>query len=645
MAGARSFIRDHYVSEYFNNAAEPHRQRPAIVDFPCTVWHVGVYHKDTSEERRAFLEEVKAKLPKLLAGWRVVRWSSDPEKGFGPAPGEPLDEEFLDRFFNQPWFRGDAAPDPKARKPTSPIDKWTDPAPPRDRDEDTVFCFECVPDNHTLWTLRFDLHTEYFTFTMITRFDVEGAPDRRPKITTYHWDGTDARGWCRRVTDLSAPQQPGKLNDPLQIAFRHAFVAPPDLPVDAETGPICEALRAIISESGKNVFCDFRGVITDWRLFQGHLGENTTNMPPVMDPDLCEEMFCGFTEPRDHSPTQNFLSRLWPSLNGTIFAKASENVVGCYMQNGHAIYLSALGAQGLPPKGDEQLSPVTFLLVYAAPKEAARNGNPHRWRLSRLVNRLLEVGTRRVASLRHLHELRQASSNIGDLENTLDGWSERQALRHRPLMDQLERLDRIHDAVGGSLSYRTHRAGRHHAVMMTLIEDLGIRAIPGWLPYDEFVNRRLSGTHDTIANLVPRMQALEDRIRVRLQELDSSASQQIALIGTLAAAIAATYWVADLMAVRKFPDLAGPAIWIVRFIRDLGWLDLADFMEAPVAWFVASGLRGIVEGGLRYAFGILATVLLLLAGARIYRWLLAARDVIYRWLLPVRKVFYRLVGR
>lgn len=586
MADNRSFIRDHYIDEYFNNAAEPHRRRPAIVGFPCTVWHVGVYHQESKSARRAFLKKIKAEIPRLLSGWRIVHWSSDEASGGGPSPFEPLDARFLDRFFNQAWFTGEGSPESGPERLFAPLANILDGSRPRSLNEDSVFCFECVPPDHEKWTLRFDLHTEYFTFSMFTRMDIGPSATGRPALTTYHWDGRAVGGYRTRTDDISAE---GGVN-PLEAAFRYGFVAPPDLPLNVETGPICEALRTIISAAGRNVFADFRSVVTDWRLFERDLrpeGVESAIRPAA--PGLCHETFGSLQEPHDHTATKSFLNRIWPTLSKTIFCKASENIVGCYMEDGHSLYLSALGAQGMPPDAGEQSLPLTSLLIYATPEQAEQDGNPHRWRLSRLTHRVLEVGTRRTASLRHLRELRRVSSGIRKLEGRLDRPKSRLGFVYQRLHTDLDELDNLYKLVSESLAYRVHRASRHYNTMMTLVEDLGIKAIPGWLPYDEFVKRRLSGTHDMISSLIPRMQAIENRVRVRLQELNSAASLLVATIGSLAVIVAGFYGIA-----RIIPGAVDrPAQWAVSALAAHGLLN-PGLASASSAFIGRTDFRPIV---------------------------------------------------
>lgn len=535
-----SYVRQRYVPEYFYNHAEPHRRRSAIVDFPCTLWHVGLYHPHTGPQRQSYAATLRQVIQEHFADWRVVQSFSDDRSLSAEDRFVKLNPEFLDLFFNQPWFTGKSAG--------------------KDEDPDTVFCFEVQPAKHHKWTIRFELHTEYLTLSVYTRFAFATSPAGNVSLTTYRWDpGETGYSEVRhRIPALRAKtvaayrQAVAQVVDPTALLLRNGFVADPDMTEAApDDSPICDAIRQIVSASGdKSVFCDFRGIVTDWTLFKPFLAEAPAKRsraaalmgqpPAFIAPDFCDSGINRFPADTNFSRTQRFLGRIWPVLIKSVLRPASENLVGCYLQGGHAIYLSALGAQGLPPSSSgRQLAPLQFMLIYDAARADHDEGdNADRWRLSRLVNRLVEVGVRRSASLRNLRYLRDATDKTKEIEKQLEALIAGRSVSEDKLFDLMHALKQVYRVHTETLFYRVNRSGLHYSAMMNLVEDLDIVKIPGWHPYDQFVKRRLASTHESNLGLVDRLRKLEERIRGLQQFTDSFPTKPQKLITLFAFAIA-----------------------------------------------------------------------------------------------------------
>jgi hypothetical protein len=526
-----TLIRENYTAEYYHNHAEPHRRRATVLHFPCTVWHFGIYYPN-EDKRRQFAEAISHSIRTNLKDWRIVQTFSEivqEEKKY-----TPLTDTFITSFFEQVW-------NPRAEDQNH-------------RRKENVFCFEIVPPCYTdhkhvddnKCVVRFEQHSEYLTVSVFSYFSLLNNSDGSIIVETFKYTESGFRSTpskpFQRLPEMADWDERLRLvakNNPMTFLSETGFIASPELAPGSLDNALEQTIADIITAAPGAVFCDFRGIFTPCDIFEPYRDRTERRDNPKLSDVFCPEGQAAFPTGHDFTPAQAFLSRIWPTLaQSPIFKVASENLVGCYMQGGHAIYLSALGAQGLRPSAPRLPHPLTFLVIYKPPEHPARNGNAYRWRLSRLVNRLVEVGVRRTASLRSLEKIRDANASIRQIETDMEsrfGGSTTESVVASAankkdevsyLATMMQRIEAVYSRFRTgteieSLSYRISRNRRHYNTMMLLIDDLGVLKIPGWYPYDHFVKRRLSTTHENIVSLQARLQDIEDRIRTRLQFADT----------------------------------------------------------------------------------------------------------------------------
>lgn len=194
------------------------------------------------------------------------------------------------------------------------------------------------------------------------------------------------------------------------------------------------------------------------------------------------------------------------------------------MLAGRALYLTALGAQpsDLPREG-------RFPLLYFV-----TTTSESRWQIGRLIDRINDLGTTRLAALMKLDKLRDAGFLLRDVEDVIGKAKESvQEISHvRATQDAkhmqnkveelsryigeieslFEKIDQIGDdpEIGQNpIDYRLDRARYYIRHFRSGIEALRLGRVEGFQRYDLFVERRLGSAFDFIDRLTVRV----DRVR------------------------------------------------------------------------------------------------------------------------------------
>lgn len=592
-------MRSFYNSEYYYNHAEPHRRRPSIVEFPCVVWHIGIYYP---QSKKQFIGEIEKLFNKTLTnnGWQLVKSFIERPVGRGEAQFEQLTEETVYNFFNQPWLVG-----PPQRQSKKKIPKFSEYQIDDAYARKTVFCLECVPSatpggpDEPTSLVRFELHTEYMTVTLFSAYVQTIGPDGESLIIKTYREGISLEdvvfprvAACDNYKKFMERLGSEDIADPLSHLIDNGHSIDPDGLSAQSTYPLSKLIFEVVSRSQNGVFCDFRGAIAPWTVFTPYTIQKSNPERDIFEspgyefaPDFVPP---DGSEPKpDFGKTQDFIHRIWPSLTLSVFRTASENLVACYMQGGSALYLSAVGAQGIPPTRSGQAvitpveKPLTFALLYDEPSKsaAAIQGRPDRWRLSRLLNRLIEVGVRRTASLRHLAALRNAGNHLKEMESAVDKAPQKGQSQIDHLRSLMENLSSTYSEMveTDSLQYRVNRSRLHYSTMKHLISDLDVVKIPGFHPYDHFVRRRLESTQESIISTAVRLERLEERLRARMEFADTFPSHPMKLIAAMGFAIAVAALVGD--AAESIRDVPHP--WPDHQL--LAWLNWAAERMQPLA--------------------------------------------------------------
>jgi uncharacterized membrane-anchored protein len=162
------------------------------------------------------------------------------------------------------------------------------------------------------------------------------------------------------------------------------------------------------------------------------------------------------------------------------------------------------------------------------------DGIPSR-RLGRLVQRLLEIDTYRMAALLGLPAARESSALLGVAEGELAGLAEAIRLAGRDqepqLLDRLTRLAGQVESHYAATHSRFSASAAYFELVDARLQDIGEAKLEGLQTVGEFIERRLSPARATCAWSVRRQDALSQRVsrisnllrtRVEIEQQQSS---------------------------------------------------------------------------------------------------------------------------
>ena len=270
---------------------------------------------------------------------------------------------------------------------------------------------------------------------------------------------------------------------------------------------------------------------------------------------------------------------------------SDREMVVCTALNGRAIYASSLGF------GRETSSDPAFISYLAI--ASTRN----RRQLGRLVDRVSSMGMLRLLAVRDLPKLREASRvirNLGPeltaietrintaaptLNNDGSGGSEVRPLAEAEaeLREFGRKLSAIGSDIRGGLPYRVARARLYAESYDNILTGMRIERIEGFMPYDEFIRRRVRENFSFISRLGDRHRQLLDRYRTAI-ELSQSISLRaiagetnaLAKSAHLVEFVAVTYYGSELLLkLSPLIDSNGPSTFV----------KIACVVLAPVLWF------------------------------------------------------------
>jgi hypothetical protein len=274
---------------------------------------------------------------------------------------------------------------------------------------------------------------------------------------------------------------------------------------------------------------------------------------------------------------------------------SDREMVVCKVLHGRAIYASSLGF------GRETSSDPAFISYLAI--ASTRN----RRQLGRLVDRVSSMGMLRLLAVRDLPKLREASRVIRNLGPELtaietrintaapspdkDGsvGSEVRSLAEAEaeLREFGSKLSAIGSDIRGGLPYRVARSRLYAESYDNILQGMRIERIEGFMPYDEFIRRRVRENFSFISRLGDRHRQLLDRYRTAI-ELSQSISLRaiagetnaLAKSGHAVEFIAVTYYGSELLLklsplIESHVESHGPSTFV----------KIACVVLAPVLWF------------------------------------------------------------
>lgn len=251
------------------------------------------------------------------------------------------------------------------------------------------------------------------------------------------------------------------------------------------------------------VFADFRGlVLAPPHPDEKSRGQSTIlQMPRWRKPEITQEHWLG-----DRLTQETALDRIrdmWPFVTSEqLVPLRRKEFTASRMLKGHALYITALGAQPAPylgsfPPRETDRVPVYYLIYTTTYSQ---------WQIGRLVDRINHQGTVRIAAIHELEKL----IYCGDQLRQLSIPNEAQGIKE--VQERIDSWDRTLFPSTG-LSYRIERSRYYVRQFMDGLTQLRIKRIEGYQPYDLFVLRRLAATFDFIDRLGVRL----DRFRNRLE--------------------------------------------------------------------------------------------------------------------------------
>jgi hypothetical protein len=321
-------------------------------------------------------------------------------------------------------------------------------------------------------TARIEFHTEYFSITTIAELKaVSGDMTEYGELVAY------LQSVNKRPSPADIVQADG-----LRKFFFFDFW-------DHRVALMAEdtALRDILTDDAfQNLFADFRGLVISNMTFK-----------------LQNEPEFGQSEGLAWGKQIDF--KLLP-----LFTEAKNyECTASYMLDGRALYMTTLGPQ-LPEAQDWDLLPLQYIFyVHESDHQTGRHTIVSKWQLGRLVDRVHLLGTVRLASLKYLPQLREASTSLAGFDgyakeardDRTGGISVRSLRRaHLQLANIAAKFGELTKTDTG-MSYRVERSRYYVEQFNANLETLRIRRLEGYQRYDEFVRHRLGPVFDFIHRL------------------------------------------------------------------------------------------------------------------------------------------------
>lgn len=296
--------------------------------------------------------------------------------------------------------------------------------------------------------------------------------------------------------------------------------------------------------------------------------------------------------------------------NGQIFRKGWRNLVACGMLGGQVLYASTLGHQTPAKPGQSSidpsdLRPLRYLLLYSrdlAPWETSQSRDGfynhvanYNWPLSRLIGRLHEIASRRLAALRDIRRIWMVERSLREIEDEAD----RIDLRKRgpdvdidkQLKAVLEKLTSLPETFAGSsddqrrsLHYRIARTRHHSAAVEELVRGLGVTSLGTFQDYQQFVNRRLYRRFKFVDGVGQRLEQLNLRIQSLIEYRTNVRSIEMSERG---------------IELQLIAHVVGSLLFAAQ-ISEFAWYVL----RAGMFWILSGYDPEVVEGLGRLSFGI-----------------------------------------
>ena len=344
-------------------------------------------------------------------------------------------------------------------------------------------------------SVRCEVHTEYFTITTIIQIDNSRVDPKVPHVVCRYTTLNDNIQKLRKYFsefDALVKDVNRDIGIELNTYFYKTFWE------DYESS-VYKYDKVFASASGNvfsTIFGDFRGVIMSHEATSfNDPGFFRDGKPPVWGGKAKEQLLPLVNIPRKSSPKQ----RLY------------ECVIN-YMLDGNVLYLSSLAPQ-VPEDRSNLRIPVEFMFYvqHHDPEDKSKT-RVNKWQLGILVQNILLLGTTRLASLKHLRQLRVAGKELARIDPVTKGFFSSIEPNSKALLAQLRSIgisfqimcDAFSASARAGIMYRIERSRFYIKEFSNKMPLLRISRLDGDEPYHTFVERRLGADFDFIDRLGKR---------------------------------------------------------------------------------------------------------------------------------------------
>lgn len=204
----------------------------------------------------------------------------------------------------------------------------------------------------------------------------------------------------------------------------------------------------------------------------------------------------------------NVLDAAWPIVTSADCksdidrAHGDPEYVVAAFNDGRTLYVSSLGRLNA---AEGEFTPLIYTLIVSYPSP---------WRLGRFIDKLNTVGTLRLAALRDLPDINNASNEIDRVSRLLAVGNERHG--REPDLEEIEKeFSRIGQAMALGLSYRIVRSRYYVNSYKDTVESLRPEHLQGYQFYLNFIRSRVFDAFYYIDRVGARYDSLKGEIEFR----------------------------------------------------------------------------------------------------------------------------------
>jgi uncharacterized membrane protein YqaE (UPF0057 family) len=344
-------------------------------------------------------------------------------------------------------------------------------------------------------SVRCEVHTEYFTITTIIQINHSRVDPNAPHIVGTYGALNDniemLRSYFSKFNSLDKDSN-RDIGIKLNMYFYKTFWED----YDASVYKYDKVFDSASSSVFGTIFGEFRGVI---------MSHEATS---YNDPDF-------FREGKPPVWGNKAKEQLLPLVNIPRKIATKQRLYECvinYMLDGNVLYFSSLAPQVPEDRGNIRI-PVEFLFYvqHHDPENESRI-RVNKWQLGILVQNLLLLGTTRLASLKHLRQLRIAGNELAKIDPVTNGFFSSIKPNSKELLAQLRSIglsfqtlcDTFSASARAGIMYRIERSRFYINEFTKKMPLLRIARLDGDEPYGTFVERRLGADFDFIDRLGKR---------------------------------------------------------------------------------------------------------------------------------------------